>query len=53
MVNRQWLTPRLIATFSEITQPVALQNIFFMSILDTLSQWNKLDKKIKEKIPPR
>ena len=45
MVNRQRLTPRLTTTFSEITQPVAIHNNFFMSFLDTVSQWNKLDKK--------
>ena len=44
MVNRQRLTPRLTTTFSEITQPVAIQNTFFMSFFETFIQWNKLDK---------
>ena len=35
MVNRQRLTPRLTTTFSEITQPVAMQNTFVMSFIDT------------------
>ena len=51
MVNRQRLTPRLTTTFSEITQPVAIHNTFFMSFLDTVSQWNKLDKKKQRQNP--
>ena len=35
MVNRQRLTPRLTTTFSEITQPAAMQNTFVMSFIDT------------------
>ena len=45
MVNRQRLTPRLITTFAQITQPVAIQNTLVMSFLDNFSQWNKLDTK--------
>ena len=36
MVNRQLLTPRLTTTFSEITQPVAIPNIFACHFLITL-----------------
>ena len=35
IVNRQRLTSRLTTTFSEITQPVAMQNTFVMSFIDT------------------
>ena len=37
MVNRQQLTPQLTTTFSEITQPRAIQNFFGMSFLDSFS----------------
>ena len=51
LVNRQRLTPRLTTTFSEITQPVAIHNTFFMSFLDKFSRCNKLDKKNQRQNP--
>ena len=45
MVNCQQLIPRLTTTFSEITQPLAIQNFLGMSFLDNFSQWKKLDTK--------
>ena len=51
MVNRQQLIPWLTTAFSEITQSVAIHNTFFMSFLDTVSQWNKLHKKKQTENP--